>query len=290
MTTPFLFCFGLGYSAQALAKLLLPLGWRVAGTCRSAQKAVQLRQQSIEVCVMDNVHALQPPYPFADASHILHSIPPGEESDPVFHLHEAIATHAALEWFGYLSTTGVYGDHQGEWIDETTPPNPGQERSRQRLNAEKHWLATNLPVHLFRLSGIYGPGRSVLDGIRQGTARRIDAPGQVFSRIHVADIAAILLASIKKPFPRRIYNCADDVPALQSDVVAYGCTLLGVPPPPEIPLAEAALSPMARSFYTECRRVRNSRIKEELGVILQYPDYRLGLQAILEAERINKNG
>jgi nucleoside-diphosphate-sugar epimerase len=256
-----LFCFGLGYTAQALARLLEPEGWTVAAAQRDRP--------------LD-------PARLAEATHVLSSVPPNEQGDPVLAAHAAeLARLAGVRWVGYLSTTGVYGDHGGGWVDETTPENPIGERGRRRVEAERGWRALPLPVHVFRLAGIYGPGRSQLDALRAGTAKRIAKPGQVFSRIHVDDIASALRLSMAKPQPGAIYNLADDEPAPPQDVVAYAAELLGVAPPPPIPFAEAELSPMAASFYAESKRVSNARIKRELGWRPRYPSYREGLRALL---------
>ena len=226
------------------------------------------------------------------ATHLLLSAPPDEDGDPVLKAHAADLARLVrrFSWVGYLSTTGVYGDRQGGWVDEATPVNPGSGRSRRRVAAEQAWRAlwhdAGLPVHIFRLPGIYGPGRSALDAVRQGRAHRVDKPGQLFSRIHVEDIATTLRASMARPNPGSIYNVADDEPAPAHEVTAYACALLGIEPPPLIPVEKAGLSPMARSFYAESRRVRNDRIKLDLGVTLAYPDYRAGLDAILAAERL----
>ena len=224
------------------------------------------------------------------ATHVLVSIPPEEEGmDPVLRFHGAdLASSPNLQWVGYLSTTGVYGDSGGEWVDETTPPNPTQSRSIRRLQAETLWQewgkAAGIPVDIFRLAGIYGPGRNVLEQIRAGTAQRVDKPGQYFSRIHVEDIARVLLAAMEKP-AGEIYNLCDDEPAPSHEVVAYGCWLLGVSPPPLVPFEEAQLSEMAKSFYAGNRRVRNGKIKEKLGVSLLYPTYREGLAQLLNGKR-----
>lgn len=190
----------------------------------------------------------------------------------------------SIVWAGYLGTTGVYGDRGGEWVSEADPVAPTQPRTRRRVRAEGHWLASGLPVQLFRLAGIYGPGpgRSALAAVRSGRARRIVKPGQVFCRIHVDDIVQVLRASMIRPNPGAIYNVADDEPAPPQDVVTYACELLGVEPPPEIPFETADLSPMARSFYSDSRRVSNERIRGELGIELLYPSYREGLSALLE--------
>lgn len=199
-------------------------------------------------------------------------------------LGEAVAKTSGVEWIGYLSTTGVYGDRQGGWVSEEDAPDPGQARSRLRLAAERDWLvfgdAQGVRVHIFRLAGIYGPGRNVLERLRAGSARRIVKPGQVFSRVHVEDVAAVLRASVARPRAGRVYNVADDEPSSQQEVIAFAAGLLGIAPPPEEPFDAADLSPLARSFYSECRRVRNDRIKGELGVALRYPTYREGLRSL----------
>lgn len=276
-----LFCFGLGYTASFLIASLQGKGWKISGTCRSAEKQREWQNQG--VCAYDWEGASSEiTAALADTTHILHSIPPSHEGDSVINrFGEVIRTAKTLKWVGYLSTTGVYGDHRGGWVDETTPVNPPNMRSTYRVAAEQAWLALAVPVHIFRLSGIYGPGRSALDAIKAGTARRIDKPGQVFSRIHVEDIVQVLLASIAHPNPGSIYNLADDEPAPQSDVVAYAASLLGLEPPPLVPFEEAALSDMARSFYGSNRRVGNDKIKRELGIALKYPGYKEGLRGLL---------
>lgn len=293
MTAPRLFCFGLGYSARALAQRLMARGWRIAGTARDSERVARLRAEGFEAFPFDSGHPLDDPgAALAGTTHLLSSVPPGaagDDGDPVIAHHGAdIAACADLVWAGYLSTTGVYGDRQGGWVDEESEVAPTGPRGRRRLAAERAWLdlqrAHGVPVHLFRLAGIYGPGRNALVALRKGTAQRIDKPGQVFSRIHVEDIAAVLEASIARPAPGRAYNLCDDDPAPPEAVVAYASTLLGVPPPPLVPFEAAALSPMARSFYRDNKRVSNRRIKEELGVRLRYPDYRSGLRALAASE------
>jgi len=284
-----LFIFGLGYSGREIAKLLRAAGWNVAGTTRKNDKLAELRAEGIEAHAFDGTSAL-PEESFGNARHVLCTIAPGASGDP------AIATCAPLlrraRWLGYLSTTGVYGDHGGGWVDEDTPPKPVQTRSIQRLKAEHAWQAMGLEagvaVDIFRLPGIYGPGRSAIDQVKAGTARRIDKPGQVFSRIHVADIAATVLSAVTARPRGAIYNVADDLPASTADVTAYACELLDVPVPPLTPWTtiEPTLSDMARSFYAENRRVKNERIKNELGVTLRYPTYREGLRAIASEDRI----
>lgn len=192
---------------------------------------------------------------------------------------------AQFDWVGYLSTTGVYGDHQGGWVDEATPLSPSTTRGQLRVEAEAAWQSLGLPLHIFRIAGIYGPGRGPFAKVRNGTARRIIKKNQVFSRIHVDDIAQVLAASISKPNPGAIYNLCDDDPAPPEDVIEHAAALLGLPIPPAQDFETAKMTPMARSFYAESKRVRNDRIKEELGVKLLFPDYRSGLKSLLEQER-----
>ena len=288
---PHLFCFGLGYTAMELARALAAPGslgdWRVTGTFRDAAHAETAKALGLEIVIFDRDHPIGDiDQRLATATHLLSSVPPDERGDPVLDTHgAAIARSAAqLAWIGYLSTTGVYGDRQGDWVDESSALTPTGERGHRRRAAETAWLALPQPAHLFRLAGIYGPGRSALDTVRSGKARRVVKPGQVFSRIHVADIAQTLLASIARPHPGAAYNVCDDDAEDPAEVIAYACKLLNVPPPPAVPFANAELSPMARSFYDDNKRVRNDRIKRELGVVLQYPNYRVGLKALLAAE------
>jgi len=285
-----LFCFGFGYSAAALAVRLPTSDWSIAGTCRSEARCSDLATQGGEAWIFDGERGLADPgRALAGSTHLLVSVPPDAKGDPVLALHRhEIARLQGLAWIGYLSTTGVYGDRTGGWVDETSALEPTGPRGRRRVEAEAGWLdlfrRSGLPVHVFRLAGIYGPGRSALDALREGRAQRIDKPGQVFSRIHVDDIAAVLEASIRRPRPGAVYNVCDDDPAPPADVVAYAAGLIGVVPPPLLPFAEAKLSDMARSFYSDNKRVRNDLIKRELGVSLAYPDYRSGLKAILARE------
>ena len=282
-----LLSFGHGYSAQALARRLLAEGWRVIGTTRSPDKAARLRAGGVEPLVWPGAD-LGPA--LSRATHLLSSVAPTEAGDPVLTAAgEAIAEAAPhIEWAGYLSTTGVYGDHAGGWVDEDTPLTPSTRRGEMRVAAEAGWRAladrSGLPLHIFRLAGIYGPGRGPFEKVRDGTARRIIKAGQVFSRTHVEDIAQVLHASILRPDPGAAYNVCDDDPAPPEDVLAHAAELLGLPPPPEVPFDAAEMTPMARSFYAESKRVRNDRIKEDLGVVLRYPTYREGLAALLEEE------
>jgi nucleoside-diphosphate-sugar epimerase len=285
---PRLFCFGLGYTALALARRLMAEGWSIAGTTRTAESQARLAAGGLEVHLFGRGRALvDAAATLAGTTHLLTSIPPDEAGDPVLHHHLAdLQRCATLRWVGYLGTTGVYGDRGGAWVDETDPVTPTMPRTRRRVAAEAAWLASGLPVHIFRLAGIYGPGpgRNALEAVRAGTARRIVKPGQVFGRVHVDDIVEVLCASIARPNPGAAYNVADDQPAPPQDVIAFACELLGVTPPPEVPYDEAELSPMARSFYADNRRIANARIKRELGVRLRYPTYREGLRAILGQE------
>jgi nucleoside-diphosphate-sugar epimerase len=279
-----LFCFGLGYSAAALARRLDARGWEIRGTTRKPERAVALAARGWRGFPFGREQPL-PDAALADVTHVLTSIAPDEAGDPVLDLHgRDLQALPGLAWVGYLGTTAVYGDRQGAWVDEDTPIEPTLARADRRARAEAAWLASGLPVHLFRLAGIYGPGRNPFVNLKDGTARRIVKPGQVFSRVHVEDIATVLEASIARPRPGAIYNVCDDEPAPPQDVVTHAAALLGVEPPPEQDYATAALSPMARTFYQDNRRVRNDRIKRELGVRLAYPSYREGLAALLEAQ------
>lgn len=277
--TKTLLSFGHGYSAQALARQLLPQGWRIIGTTRDGA-ARQAGVEPVQFPGGDLRPALD------QATHLLISPAPTADGDPVLAaLQGDIAARAdRFDWVGYLSTTGVYGDHQGGWVDEFAALTPATKRGQLRVAAEAAWTDMNLPLHIFRLAGIYGPGRGPFSKVRAGTARRIIKPGQVFSRIHVDDIAQVLAASIAQPNPGAAYNLCDDDPAPPQDVIAYAAELLGLPLPPEVAFEEADMTPMARSFYSESKRVDNTRIKSELGIKLIYPTYRTGLQALLAAE------
>ena len=276
-----LISFGHGYSAQALAKRLLPQGWVIYGTTRKAEKAEALREDGVIPVMWPDGDLSEA---FEAATHILVSAGPDEEGDPVLAKLEPQIREIAprLEWAGYLSTTGVYGDHGGDWVDESAPLTPATKRGKLRVMAETQWRDIDgLPLHIFRLAGIYGPGRGPFEKVRKGTARRIIKQGQVFSRTHVEDIAQVLEASIARPNPGAAYNVCDNDPAPPQDVIAHAAELLGMPVPPEVPFEEAEMSPMARSFYAESKKVDNRRIREELGVELKYPDYRTGLKALL---------
>lgn len=279
-----LLSIGHGYSAQALSRRLIPMGWRVIGTTRSPDKAAALAAQGIEPLIWPGDIALA----LSQATHLLTSAAPDPIAvtggDPVLRAIGAQIADASLAWVGYLSTTAVYGHHNGDWVDEATALTPSTERGAARVRAEADWSALGLPLHIFRLAGIYGPGRGPFEKVRDGTARRIHKPGQVFSRIHVDDIAEVLLTSMLNPNPGAIYNVCDDDPASPEDVLSLAARLLGLPEPPKVLYEDADMTPMARSFYGENKRVRNDRIKTDLGVTLLYPTYREGLAGLLAAE------
>jgi nucleoside-diphosphate-sugar epimerase len=280
-----LLCFGLGFSARVLAARLAARGWTISATSRTAAGAAAIAAMGYRGWIFDGTSPLGDAA-FDGVTHIVNSAPPGAEGDPVIARNrpQLAARARQVTWAAYLSTTGVYGDHAGGWVDEDTPLTPNTERGEKRVEAETQWLdlwrETGFPIHLFRLAGIYGPGRNQLLSIRDGSARRVIKPGQVFSRIHVEDIARVLEASMAHPHPGRAYNVCDDEACPPQDVIAYAAELLGRPVPRDIPFAEADLSPMARSFYADSKRVSNARIRSELGVTLAYPTYREGLTAL----------
>ncbi len=268
-----LLCFGFGYSARALSARLA--GWKISATSRSAEGVAKINAHGASGFLFDQNFKIAP-----DTTHVLISAPPDENGDPVLRVCGDQLRSRQFTWVGYLSTTGVYGDAQGKWVDEDSPLKPNTPRGEKRLHAERAWLQAQ-PAHLFRLAGIYGPGRNQLLSVMDGGAKRIIKAGQIFSRIHVDDIAGVLQASIAKPNPGRAYNACDDEPCPPQDVVAYAARLLNLPLPPEIPFDEAKLSPMARSFYADSKKVSNARVKTELGYKFLYPTYREGLAALL---------
>ncbi len=281
-----LFIFGTGFSSKAFVEEVRDQFDWIGGTTRSSDKMEALRTLGVEPFLFDgNSQGDGVAEALKQATHILVSIAPNEAGDPVLNQYANEIAGAKPRWIGYLSTVGVYGNHDGSWVDEETPLNPVSKRSVQRVAAEEAWLAfaeqNDLPVQIFRLSGIYGPGRNAFENFRKGTARRLVKPGQVFNRIHVADIAGALKAAMAKP-STRVFNVTDDEPAPPQDVVAFAAELLGVEAPPEIPFETADLTPMARSFYGENKRVSNQRLKDELGFTFRYPDYRVALKALLE--------
>ena len=305
---PTLLCFGFGFSAATLVQFLRKdrgCSWIIKGTTRCPQKAKKLEAIGIEPLLFDGSTPLSPK-DFEGVTHLLSSIPPnsqtshheGQMVDPVLRAHYTSLRHSicrnTIKWIGYLSSTGVYGNHGGALVTEETPITLNEAHpSYNRARAEREWLSLRrdlmlAPVHVFRLSGIYGPGRSALDSVRQNRAQRIIKPGHVFCRIHVDDIALVLCTSFEKPKPCRIYNVADDKPAPYADVVNYACQLLNTEPPPEVHWTQANLSPMLANFYADCRRVDNTRLKEDLSITLQFPTYQQGLQHILETETVRR--
>lgn len=279
-----LFIFGAGYCGRAIARMAIAGGASVAGTTRSADKAGELRAEGIAPALFDG-GALSPEIEEAlgETTHLVVSIAPGEADPVLAAARETIAKRMpVLRWIGYLSTVGVYGDHGGAWVDESADCRPVSRRSQARLAAERAWLAlaveTDLPVAILRLSGIYGPGRNGLVNLEKGTARRIVKKDQVFNRIHVDDIAGATML-LAKEAKGGIFNITDDEPAPPQDVVVYAASLMGVEPPAEIPFDEAEMTPMARSFYGENKRVSNARIKEA-GYRFRFPDYRAALDEL----------
>ena len=279
---------GYGYVAGHLAARLAERGWRIAATARTEAGVREIERAGFQGWLFDGSAPL-PGQAFAGITHVLSSIPPDEEGDAALRrLRARFIAHAQdLAWVGYLSTVGVYGDHGGAWVDEETPPRPVSARGKRRLAAERAWLKLHeehgLPVHIFRLPGIYGPGRNaLLKALKRERAALVVKPGQVFSRIHVDDLVEALLASMKHPRPGRIYNVVDDAPAPPHEVALYAHELLGLAPPPLKPFEEVRMSDMARSFYGESKRVSNRRLKRELGWRPRYRDYRAGLAALLD--------
>lgn len=286
-----LFCFGYGYSCDWLGHALTQKGgWALAGTTRDNDKRRQMKEQGIRSFLFDYDQPLEDPLLFLrGTTHLLISTPPDDDGDPTFRMHwEDILRLESLEWVGYLSSTAVYGDRDGGWVDEDSELRPNSKRGSRRKKAEDQWLSLHrdyeVPVHIFRLAGIYGPGRSALDSVRAGVARRIKKEGHAFSRIHVEDIVQTIMASFDKPNPGQAYNLADDRAAPSYEVIEEACHMLGLTPPPIIPYNEADLAPITRSFYSDNKRIRNNRIKEELGVALKYPTFVEGLLGCLEAE------
>ena len=282
-----LLCLGFGFCARALAADLLPKGWKVTGSARSSDSFDDIRSMGAAPVVLNEETPLDESV-WQDVTHLLISAPPGTAGDPVLrhHKNKIVSSKGQLSWIGYLSTTGVYGNRDGAWVDEGSALKPTSDRARRRVEAERQWLAlfhdNALPVHIFRLAGIYGPGRNQLVSLKTGKARRIEKPGQMFSRIHVEDVATILQASIDRPAPGAIYNVCDDEAAAPADVVAFAADLLDMPPPPLVRLEDADMSEMGKSFYNDNKRVRNSKIKKDLGISFAYPSYREGLRKELE--------
>ncbi len=289
-----LFIFGYGYCAHHYLNGAAHPPEGVTGTVTSRDRANALSGDRLELLPFSPSEA-DPRIPgrLAESDALLASIPPGEHGDPALAaFRDAISGSSTLTRIVYLSTIGVYGDHEGSWIDESTQCIPSNPRNVTRLEAENGWRAlgaeSGKAVYVLRLAGIYGPGRNALEELRNGTARRIVKPGQLFNRIHVADIARTIAACFASPGPGGTWNVTDDEPAPPQDVVSYAAALLGIPPPPEIPFESAELSPMARSFYADSKRCSNRDLKATLGVRLAYPTYREGLRAMCDASAAGK--
>ena len=285
-----MFIFGYGFSSAAAAAAVTKLTGSacLSSTVRSEVKAERLKSAGIDAHLFDG----SAPGPtlgpsLRQATHVVLSIPPGEDGDPALVHHRADLDAAPLEWLCYYSTVGVYGDFGGAWIDETAPLVPRNARSDRRVAAEQAWRdyarARGVPLAILRLAGIYGPGRSTFDKLRDGTARRVVKPGQVFNRIHVADIGRVTALAAEKRLDGTC-NLADDEPAPPQDLVSYAARLMGVEPPPEVAYEAAEFTPMQKSFYADNKRVSNRAIKQALGIEMLYPDYRTGLDAIFKDE------
>jgi nucleoside-diphosphate-sugar epimerase len=283
-----LFVFGLGFTGRRFAERARDRFPTIVGTVTEPEAAARLARETGFTVRAFGPGADDPRIgeDLAACEALLVSAPPGAEGDPVLPRYAEAIAASRIGWIGYLSTIGVYGDQQGAWIDETTPPAARSGRSQSRVAAEEGWLdlgaRTGKAVQVFRLSGIYGPGRNPIVKVREGRSQRIVKKGQVFNRIHVDDIATTLLASLDRPRAGAIYNVTDDEPTPPQTVIEHAAALAGLPPPPEVDFETADLSPMARSFYGENKRVRNRLIREELGVRLAYPTYREGLAALAD--------
>lgn len=287
---------GFGYVAGFLARALQAQGWRIAATGRTEEAVAEIEKAGYAGWFFDGGAPL-PEAAWEGVTHVLSSIPPTAAGDPaLLALADDLCRRAAqLRWAGYLSTVGVYGDHDGAWVDEETPCRPVSERGKRRLAAEQAWLALHercgVPVHIFRLPGIYGPGRNPLRKALDGARKAIVVKeGQVFSRIHVDDLVSALMLSMAQPRAGRIYNVVDDEPAPPHEVALFAHELLGLEPPPLKPFEEVEMSAMARSFYGESKRVSNARLKRELGWKPTFPTYREGLRALVESERHDIGG
>lgn len=282
-----LFIFGFGFTSEAIAEKLLTEFSKISGTTRSPEKASALQNGHVQPVLFDGetvTEELQSR--LKTATHLLISIAPDEKGDPVLiAASEVIKSCPDLKWIGYLSTVGVYGNHDGEWVDETTICKPVSKRSLQRVAAEEAWKnfahTLNIPLAIFRLSGIYGPGRNAFMNIEKGTARRLVKKDQVFNRIHREDIGSAVKLAISKS-ASGIFNITDDMPAPPQDVVTFAYQLVGKEPPPEIDFETAELSPMARSFYGENKRVSNKKSKDVLGLVYQWPNYQESLERMWE--------
>ncbi len=276
-----LFCFGLGYVGAALGESLLQAGWKVSGTVRSEDKRDKLIAQGFDAFCGHEQAAMESA--LRSASHILVTVPPLGEGDPTLQAYQPIVSSLQdLRWLGYLSSTIVYGDHQGAWVDEDTPVAPNNDRGHRRVKAEQQWMNSGLSWHIFRIVGIYGPSRNAMVKLRNGTSRAVSKKGHVFCRIHIEDIVAALTASMTSPDGGNIYNLSDDEPIANHEVIRYAAQLLGMAPPKIMSIEEANLSPMGLSFYDGCRRVSNEKIKRDLSIKLKYPNYKVGLKALAQ--------
>ena len=287
-----LFCFGYGYVCDYLGHALQQHseGWTLAGTTRDDERRKELLARRVRTHIFDYEQPLvDAKETLKNATHILVSTPPDERGHPTFQMHaQDLLELPNLEWVGYLSSTGVYGNRNGGEVDETAEIRPTSQRGSRRAVAEQEWMSLyqrhGVPVHIFRLAGIYGPGRSALDSVRVGVSRRIDKAGHLFNRIHVEDIAQVILKSFDNPNPGSYYNLADDSPSASHEVIKEACMMLGVEVPPLIPFEEIDMAPITQSFYKDNKVVNNQKIKSELGVQLKYPDFRSGLKGCLAAE------
>lgn len=286
-----IFCFGLGFTGSALVREVLARGWAASGTCRESDQNDVWAEAGVQSYCFDGKEIFEAVEDAVrEASHVLVTIPPQRDAGDVVlkHFKKILADSLQLRWLGYLSTTGVYGNRDGGWVDETSKLKPGFKHQRRRVEAEGQWRDLyrehQVPVHIFRLAGIYGPGRNLLQRVRQRAARRIDQPGLVFNRIHVEDVVQVLSASMDHPSSGAIYNVSDDVPSSPAEAVAFACELLHIEVPPLTVLEDAELSEMGRSFYLTNKKVRNHKVKKELSIQLQYPDYKAGLRALLGVE------
>ena len=287
-----LFCFGYGYVAEHLASALKKHddSWQICGTTRDIDKLNLMREDGIKAYLYSEETPFHDPFLILNGvTHILISIPPNKQGDIVFQTHARdILKIPTIEWIGYCSSTSIYGNRDGEWVDETAEVKPTSERGSKRARAESAWLKmrriAGIPINIFRLSGIYGVGRSALDGVRAGNTRRIHKKDHAFNRIHVDDIVQTMIASMSQPKPGDIYNLADNDPAPSHELIAYACKLLGQTPTPLVEYEDIDMAPMARSFYKENKRVKNDKIKSKLGIQLKYPDYKSGLDSIFDQE------
>ena len=280
-----LLVFGLGYSAEPFVDQALEAGWQVSATWRRPEVRDELEARGIDSVEFSEASKLPD-----TVTHILTSIAPKAEGDLVLNAFEAqLRASSVIKWIGYLSSTNVYGDHDGEWVDETSETKPSLDRGKRRLDAELTWTGLGkdigAAVHIFRLAGIYGPGKNAVRSVLDGKARRVIKPGQVFGRIHRDDIADALWRAAHSDLTSEIFNLSDDLPAPPQDVIEEACRLLGVTPPPEVSIDDADLSPMGRSFYAENKRVSNQKAKGLLGWVPKWPDYRTALANLLEDEK-----